>query len=39
MADPSAWTYVEMSEAVRRARSRADRPMGLAAPAYGSEVS
>ena len=39
MADPSAWTYVEMPEAVRRARSRADLPIGLATPAYGSEIS
>jgi len=39
MADPSAWTYVEMSEATRRARGHADLAAGFAAPAYGPDVS
>jgi UDP-3-O-[3-hydroxymyristoyl] N-acetylglucosamine deacetylase len=39
MADPSAWTYVEAPEAVRRARGHADLATGFAAPAYGPDVS
>ena len=39
MADPSAWTYVEMPEAVRRVRGHADLAAGFAAPAYGPDVS
>jgi UDP-3-O-[3-hydroxymyristoyl] N-acetylglucosamine deacetylase len=39
MADPTAWTYVEMPEPVRRARGHADRAVGLTAPAYGPDVS
>ncbi|MGC1780413.1 MAG: UDP-3-O-acyl-N-acetylglucosamine deacetylase [Xanthobacteraceae bacterium] len=38
MADPSAWTYVEMPES-RRPRGHADLPTGLASPAYGPDVS
>ncbi|HEX3938065.1 MAG TPA: UDP-3-O-acyl-N-acetylglucosamine deacetylase [Xanthobacteraceae bacterium] len=38
MADPSAWTYVEMPES-RRPRGHADLPAGLASPAYGPDVS
>ena len=39
MADPSAWTYVEMPEVVRRARGHAEPAAGFAAPAYGPDVS
>ncbi len=39
MADPSAWTYVEMPEAVRRVRGHADLTAGFPAAAYGPEVS
>ncbi len=39
MADPNAWTYVEMPEAVRRVRGHADLAAGFAAPAYGPDVS
>jgi UDP-3-O-[3-hydroxymyristoyl] N-acetylglucosamine deacetylase len=39
MADPSAWTYVEMPEVVRRARGHAELAAGFAAPAYGPDVS
>ena len=39
MADPSAWTYVEMPEVARRARGHAELAPGLAAPAYGPDVS
>jgi UDP-3-O-[3-hydroxymyristoyl] N-acetylglucosamine deacetylase len=38
MADRSAWAYVELPEP-RRQRGHADRPAGLASPAYGPEVS
>lgn len=38
MADPSAWTYVEMPES-RRPRGHADLTSGLASPAYGPDVS
>ena len=39
MADPSAWTYVEAPEAVRRVRGHADLATGFPAPAYGPDVS
>jgi len=39
MADPSAWTYVDMPEVARRARGHAELAPGLAAPAYGPDVS
>jgi UDP-3-O-[3-hydroxymyristoyl] N-acetylglucosamine deacetylase len=39
MADPSAWTYVEMPEPVRRVRGHADLAGGFAVPAYGPDVS
>jgi UDP-3-O-[3-hydroxymyristoyl] N-acetylglucosamine deacetylase len=39
MADPSAWTYAEMEEPVRRARGHADLGSGFAAAAYGPDVS
>ena len=39
MADPGAWTYVEMPEPVRRVRGHADLAAGFAAPAYGPDVS
>jgi UDP-3-O-[3-hydroxymyristoyl] N-acetylglucosamine deacetylase len=38
IADPTAWTLVE-DEAVRPARGHADVTAGLAAPAYGPDVS
>jgi UDP-3-O-[3-hydroxymyristoyl] N-acetylglucosamine deacetylase len=38
MADPSAWTYGEMEEPVRRARGHADLGSGFAA-AYSPDVS
>jgi UDP-3-O-[3-hydroxymyristoyl] N-acetylglucosamine deacetylase len=39
MADPSAWTYSEMEEPVRRTRGHADLAAGFVAPAYGPDVS
>jgi UDP-3-O-[3-hydroxymyristoyl] N-acetylglucosamine deacetylase len=39
MADPSAWTYVEVAEPVRRVRGHAELASGFAAPAYGPDVS
>lgn len=39
MADPSAWSYVEIPQPVRRARGHADLAGGFAAPAYGPDVS
>ena len=39
MADPGAWTYVEMPQPVRRERGHADLAAGFAAPAYGPDVS
>jgi UDP-3-O-[3-hydroxymyristoyl] N-acetylglucosamine deacetylase len=39
MADPSAWTYVEMPQPARRARGHAELGVGLAAPVYGPDVS
>jgi UDP-3-O-[3-hydroxymyristoyl] N-acetylglucosamine deacetylase len=38
MADRSAWTYVELPES-RRQRGHAELPLGVAAPAYGPDVS
>jgi UDP-3-O-[3-hydroxymyristoyl] N-acetylglucosamine deacetylase len=38
MSDPTAWTYSEMQEPVRRIRGHADLA-GLAAPAYGPDLS
>ena len=39
IADPTAWAYVEMPEAVRRMRGHADLAAGFAVPAYGPDVS
>jgi len=39
MADPSAWRVVEASEPARRTRGHADVGAGLAAAAYGPEMS
>jgi len=39
MADASAWTFSELEEPVRRARGHADLAAGLAAPAYGPDIS
>ncbi len=39
MADASAWAYAEMEEPVRRPRGHADLAVGLAAPAYGPDIS
>jgi UDP-3-O-[3-hydroxymyristoyl] N-acetylglucosamine deacetylase len=39
MADPTAWTYAEMPQPVRRTRGHADLASGFAAPAYGPDVS
>jgi UDP-3-O-[3-hydroxymyristoyl] N-acetylglucosamine deacetylase len=39
MADPTAWRVVEASEPVRRTRGHADVGAGLAAAAYGPEMS
>ena len=40
MADPSAWTYVEMpQQPVRRPRGHAELATGLRAAAYGPDVS
>jgi len=39
MADAGAWAYAEMEEPVRRARGHADLAVGLAAPAYGPDIS
>jgi UDP-3-O-[3-hydroxymyristoyl] N-acetylglucosamine deacetylase len=39
MADPSAWTYVELPRATRRVRGHADLAVGFVAPAYGPDVS
>jgi UDP-3-O-[3-hydroxymyristoyl] N-acetylglucosamine deacetylase len=38
MADPSAWTYTEMPEMVRRTRGHAELA-AHAAPNYGPDVS
>jgi UDP-3-O-[3-hydroxymyristoyl] N-acetylglucosamine deacetylase len=39
MADPSAWRVIEAAEPVRRARGHADIGAGMAAVAYGPEMS
>jgi UDP-3-O-[3-hydroxymyristoyl] N-acetylglucosamine deacetylase len=39
MADASAWAYAEMEDPVRRARGHADLAIGLAAAAYGPDIS
>jgi UDP-3-O-[3-hydroxymyristoyl] N-acetylglucosamine deacetylase len=39
MADPDAWTMVEGAEQGRRVRGYADVASGLAAPAYGPDMS
>jgi UDP-3-O-[3-hydroxymyristoyl] N-acetylglucosamine deacetylase len=39
MSDPSAWTYGEMDEQVRRPRGHADVAVGHSAPVYGPDVS
>jgi len=39
MADASAWAYGEIEEPVRGVRGYADLAVGLAAPAYGPDVS
>src|SRR5271170_2456014 len=39
MSDPSAWTYSEMDEQVRRPRGHADIVAGHSAPVYGPDVS
>lgn len=39
ISDPSAWTIVERTEAVRRVRGHADITAGMLAPAYAPDVS
>ena len=39
MNDPTAWSYTELEEPVRRPRGRADLGAGFAVPAYGPEIS
>ena len=39
MADPTAWRVVEFAEPARRPRAQAQIPAGLAAAAYGPDVS
>jgi UDP-3-O-[3-hydroxymyristoyl] N-acetylglucosamine deacetylase len=39
MADPTAWTYSEIEEPVRRARGHADLAAGHMLPVYGPDVS
>jgi UDP-3-O-[3-hydroxymyristoyl] N-acetylglucosamine deacetylase len=39
MNDPTAWTYAELEEPVRRPRGHADLGAGFAVPAYGPEIS
>jgi UDP-3-O-[3-hydroxymyristoyl] N-acetylglucosamine deacetylase len=39
MSDPTAWTYTELEEPVRRPRGHADLGAGFAVPAYGPEIS
>ncbi|HUZ31368.1 MAG TPA: UDP-3-O-acyl-N-acetylglucosamine deacetylase [Xanthobacteraceae bacterium] len=39
MADPSAWTYSELEEPLRRARGHADIAAGFATVAYGPDIS
>ena len=39
MNDPTAWSYTELEEPVRRPRGHADLGVGFAVPAYGPEIS
>lgn len=39
IADPSAWTYSEMEQPLRRGRGHADLATGFATPAYGPDIS
>jgi UDP-3-O-[3-hydroxymyristoyl] N-acetylglucosamine deacetylase len=39
MSDPSAWTYSELEQPLRRTRGHADLVTGHMAPAYGPDVS
>jgi UDP-3-O-[3-hydroxymyristoyl] N-acetylglucosamine deacetylase len=39
MNDPTAWTYTELEEPVRRPRGHADFGAGFAVPVYGPEIS
>jgi UDP-3-O-[3-hydroxymyristoyl] N-acetylglucosamine deacetylase len=39
MNDPTAWTYTELEEPVRRPRGHADLGAGFAVPVYGPEIS
>lgn len=39
MMDPTAWTYVDAGQAVRRHRGQADIAIGLAAPVFGPDIS
>ena len=39
MNDPTAWSYTELEEPVRRPRGHADLGAGFAVPAYGPEIS
>ncbi len=39
MSDPTAWTYGEIEEPVRRARGHADLATGHMVPVYGPDVS
>jgi len=39
MADASAWTYVDGTETVRRARGHSELPAGLASPVYAPDFS
>jgi UDP-3-O-[3-hydroxymyristoyl] N-acetylglucosamine deacetylase len=39
MADPAAWTLIDGKPAARRIRGHSEMPIGLAAPAYGPDVS
>jgi UDP-3-O-[3-hydroxymyristoyl] N-acetylglucosamine deacetylase len=39
MADRSAWTYVDARQTARRPRGQAEIATGLAAPAFGPDVS
>ena len=39
MNDPTAWSYTELEEPVRRLRGHADLGAGFAVPAYGPEIS
>ena len=39
MNDPTAWSYTELEEPVRRPRDHADLGVGFGVPAYGPEIS